>query len=117
MLNVAPTNASVAASFKGTVYCGFASGLNAGFSVWNNGSCMVPTSNVVSIPFVLLHSTSKNVLLFYLLFSFLTAHQTNGQTYVLLTSGPLVADMDVLAGPAIIELGATNVSLLQITLV
>lgn len=45
---IAPSNSSLAATFKGTVYCGFASGLGAGFSTWSNGTCMVPTSNVVS---------------------------------------------------------------------
>lgn len=68
MLAIAPTNAS-AVTLSGTVYCGFASGLGAGFSVYKDGSCMIPTQNV-----------------------------TNGQTYVVLTKGPSVSDSSVLAG-------------------
>jgi hypothetical protein len=68
MLAIAPTNAS-AVALSGTVYCGFASGLGAGFSIYKDGSCMIPTQNV-----------------------------TNGQTYVVLTTGPSVSDASVLAG-------------------
>lgn len=80
-ITVTPTNTTALASFTGTVYCGFASGLGAGFSVWANNTCSIPTSNV-----------------------------TAGQTYVVLTSGPSVADDSVLAGPAILELGIHNYS-------
>jgi hypothetical protein len=68
MLAIAPTNAS-AVALSGTVYCGFASGLGAGFSIYKDGSCMIPTQNV-----------------------------TLGQTYVVLTTGPSVSDASVLAG-------------------
>lgn len=44
-LSIAPANAS-AVSTSGTVYCGFASGLGAGFSTWADGKCNIPTSNV-----------------------------------------------------------------------
>ncbi|ORY84726.1 ferritin-like domain-domain-containing protein [Leucosporidium creatinivorum] len=77
-LSIAPMNAS-AVSSSGTLYCGFASGLGAGFSKWSNGTCMIPTSNV-----------------------------TDGQTYVTLTTGPSVSDDSVVAGPAVIILGANN---------
>ncbi|KAL8287020.1 hypothetical protein RQP46_004026 [Phenoliferia psychrophenolica] len=76
MLMVTPANATLAASFTGTVMCGFASGLASGFSEWKDGSCMIPTANV-----------------------------TDGQTYAFLTSGPSIADASVLAGPAILNLG------------
>ena len=45
MINLAPTNAS-AVALNGTVFCGFASALGAGFSPYANGGCMVPTANV-----------------------------------------------------------------------
>lgn len=47
-LAVAPANATLAKGFNGTIYCGFASGLGAGFSTWTNGSCMIPTANVTA---------------------------------------------------------------------
>ncbi|CEQ41631.1 SPOSA6832_03393 [Sporobolomyces salmonicolor] len=80
-LKIAPSNSSVTDSQSGTVYCGFASGLAAGFSTWSKGECQVPTANV-----------------------------TNGQTYVVLTTGPSLSDNTTLAGPAIINLGPQNVS-------
>jgi hypothetical protein len=47
MLAIAPQNASAVDMSSGsTLYCGFASGLGAGFSQWSNGTCMIPTSNV-----------------------------------------------------------------------
>ncbi|GAA5871992.1 hypothetical protein JCM3774_006576 [Rhodotorula dairenensis] len=80
-LAIAPANAS-AVNTQGTVYCGFASGLTAGFSTWSNGNCMIPTQNVTA----------------------------QGQAYVFLTKGPSVADDSVLAGPAIIDLSYQNVT-------
>lgn len=68
MLSIAPASAA-AVTLPATVYCGFASGLGAGFSVWTNGTCMVPTQNV-----------------------------TAGQTYVALVSGPSISDASILAG-------------------
>lgn len=73
-LAIAPTNAS-AVTLPAVSYCGYASGLNAIFSTYTNGSCMIP------------------------------ANVTASQTYVFLTSGPSISDATVLAGPAIIELG------------
>ena len=66
-ISVRPTNASV--SLPSTVFCGFASGIGAGFSPYTNGSCMVPTANVSA-----------------------------GQTYLVLTSSRTVGDGAVLAG-------------------
>ncbi|GAA5911477.1 hypothetical protein JCM5296_004083 [Sporobolomyces johnsonii] len=80
-LKIAPSNSSVTDSQSGTIYCGFASGLAAGFSTWSKGECQVPTANV-----------------------------TNGQTYVVLTTGPSLSDNSTIAGPAIINLGAQNAS-------
>ncbi|GAA5970794.1 hypothetical protein JCM8115_002946 [Rhodotorula mucilaginosa] len=80
-LHIAPVNAS-AVNTQGTVYCGFASGLSAGFSTWSNGKCMIPTQNVTA----------------------------QGQSYVFLTKGPSVADASVLAGPAIIDTSYQNVT-------
>lgn len=75
-LKIAPTNASAVNTNNGQLYCGFASGLAAGFSNWTNGACMIPTANISS----------------------------QGQTYVVLTTGPSLDDKSTVAGPAIIDL-------------
>ncbi|GAA5868973.1 hypothetical protein JCM1840_000436 [Sporobolomyces johnsonii] len=81
MLKIAPANSSVTES-QSMIYCGFASGLSAGFSTWSNGSCEIPTTNV-----------------------------SIGQTYVVLTTGPSLSDNSTIAGPAIIDLSPQNVSI------
>ncbi|KAK4335952.1 Ferritin/ribonucleotide reductase-like protein [Rhodosporidium toruloides NP11] [Rhodotorula toruloides] len=81
-LKIAPTNASAVNTNNGQLYCGFASGLAAGFSNWSNGACMIPTQNISSM----------------------------GQTYVVLTTGPSLDDKSTVAGPAIIDLSVQNVT-------
>ncbi|GAA6007261.1 hypothetical protein JCM10207_001562 [Rhodosporidiobolus poonsookiae] len=83
-ISVAPVNSS-AVNTDGTVYCGFASGLSAGFSTWSNGSCEIPSQNV-----------------------------TTGQTYVVLTTGPSLSDNSIIAGPAILSLGTPNITLSKV---
>lgn len=79
-LEVTPANASAVPAGK-TVYCGFASGLDAAFTEWNDGSCPIPTENI-----------------------------TVGQTYVVVTTGPSLEDKYTLAGPAIIDTTPQNTS-------
>ncbi|GAA5856770.1 hypothetical protein JCM9279_006110 [Rhodotorula babjevae] len=79
-LQVTPANASAVPAGT-TVYCGFASGLNAAFTAWNDGSCKIPTENI-----------------------------TIGQTYVVVTTGPSLEDKYTLAGPAIIDTTPKNSS-------
>ncbi|GAA5860147.1 hypothetical protein JCM8547_009202 [Rhodosporidiobolus lusitaniae] len=79
-LQLTPANSSATEGVD-TVYCGFASGLSAGFSTYSNGACDIPSQNI-----------------------------TAGQTYVLLTSGPSIADSSILAGPAILTLGEANLT-------
>ncbi|GAA5961253.1 hypothetical protein JCM8115_001523 [Rhodotorula mucilaginosa] len=78
---VAPVEAS-AVNLNATVYCGFALGLGANFSVWSNGSCDVPTQIIID----------------------------KGQTYIFLTKEQSVADESVLAGPATFSLSSQNVT-------
>ncbi|GAA6064198.1 hypothetical protein JCM10212_004201 [Sporobolomyces blumeae] len=66
-----------------TLYCGFASGLDSAFSKLENGSCQVPTQNI-----------------------------TTGQTYVLITSGPSLADASEVAGAAIIDTTPHNTTVM-----
>ncbi|BGP42406.1 hypothetical protein JCM10450v2_006500 [Rhodotorula kratochvilovae] len=77
-LEITPANLSQVPSDK-TLYCGFASGLDAAFTTWNDGACPIPTENI-----------------------------TIGQTYVVVTTGPSLADSYTVAGPAIIDTTPQN---------
>ncbi|GAA5838081.1 hypothetical protein JCM5353_004490 [Sporobolomyces roseus] len=79
-IQVAPTNAS-AVNTEQTLYCGFASGLQSAFSEYKDGACTIPTENV-----------------------------TIGQTYLMLTTGPSLADASVVAGPSILDFSTANIS-------
>ena len=95
-LSIALNNAS-AVNTQQTLYCGFASGLGAGFTQWSNGTCMVHSANVTdgqTCTFL----TSSGIC------SLLTYRRAD----VVLTTGPSVDDASVVAGPAIIQLGASN---------
>ncbi|GAA5946194.1 hypothetical protein JCM3775_000920 [Rhodotorula graminis] len=79
-LELVPADASAVPAGT-TVYCGFATGLEAAFTLWEDGSCKIPTENI-----------------------------TTGQTYVLVTTGPSLEDKYTLAGPAIIDTTPQNTS-------
>lgn len=85
-LAVTATNSSVTSGTEGTIYCGFASGLGAAFSTWNNGSCDIPSANI-----------------------------TAGQTYAFLTTGPSISDSSVIAGPAILSLAPADLKVFNST--
>ncbi|GAA6056948.1 hypothetical protein JCM3770_007159 [Rhodotorula araucariae] len=79
-LEITPADLSQVPSDK-TLYCGFASGLDAAFTTWNDGACPIPTENI-----------------------------TIGQTYVMVTTGPSLADSYTVAGPAVIDTTPQNTS-------
>ncbi|GAA6063867.1 hypothetical protein JCM10212_003603 [Sporobolomyces blumeae] len=77
-INVKFANES-AVDMSQTLYCGFASGIQAAFTKLENGSCQVPTQNI-----------------------------TTGQTYVLITKGPSLLDASEVAGAGIIDTTPKN---------
>lgn len=71
---VAPSNSTII--LPDLVYCGFASGLGASYTIWESQRCDVPYSNL-----------------------------TKGQAYLFLTGKRSLADVDILAGPIALEIG------------
>lgn len=82
-ITLAPTNSSEVDLSKYKVYCTFASGLDAAYSDYENGSCTVPTANV----------------------------SQQGQVYVSLARWKSLEDRFVLSGPSFIDLSAQNVTI------
>lgn len=104
-LSIAPTNASaVNTAGAGQLYCGFASGLSAGFSTWANGTCQIPSANVTEGQTCELLARSR----WNVGSALVEISADSVPADVVLTTGPSVDDASVLAGPAILLLGSNN---------